>query len=61
MGKRLSDLPAHMRTRAWIEHEIAYEEAGGHGTTVHECKCGKWCRASMCAACWRELLEQCDD
>lgn len=41
-----------------IESEIMYEEHKGIHT-YHECDCGRGaCRSSMCAKCWREVLDK---
>lgn len=53
---RLAELPEPMRTRRWIESEIRRETAQAIATR-HDCECGRGaCRATMCSACWRELL-----
>ena len=49
-------LPTHMKTRDWILGEIAYEKNKGVHT-YHFCDCGKYCRSSMCAKCWKKLLK----
>lgn len=54
----LEQLPAHMRTREWIESEIQYEQHKGVHT-YHNCKCERgWCRSVRCAQCWREALAE---
>jgi len=54
----LSKLPTYMRTRVWIESNIHYEEHEGVHT-YHQCECDRMAaRSSMCALCWKDLLEQ---
>ena len=54
----LADIPEHMRTREWIESEIAKNDSPGvHTYTV--CECGRGiARSNWCNHCWRELWNE---
>ena len=54
----LADIPEHMRTREWIESEIAHNDAPGVHT-YHPCKCGRGiARSNWCNHCWRDLWDE---
>lgn len=54
----MKNLPKHMQTKTWILSEIKYENFKGV-QTVHKCECGRgFCRSTMCALCWKELLKE---